>query len=163
MTKESKSAEKPAKDKKTAAAKADDGPKPAGKGPAAGGGGPVVSGLWLIKSEPDEYSLDTLRNEPNSTGFWDVSAPNRLDVVPSLRASLTARARAGGAEPASAEPAPEDEGAAPLHYELSASLLSEESHLRETDGCPTCSWATSASSTIARARSQVRRWCMLCS
>lgn len=71
MTKESKSAEKPAKDKKTAAAKADDGPKPAGKGPAAGGGGPVVSGLWLIKSEPDEYSLDTLRNEPNSTGFWD--------------------------------------------------------------------------------------------
>ncbi len=28
---------------------------------------------WLLKSEPDEYSIDLLRSRPDSTGFWDVS------------------------------------------------------------------------------------------
>ena len=26
---------------------------------------------WLFKSEPDEYSIDTLANEPKGTGRWD--------------------------------------------------------------------------------------------
>jgi predicted RNA-binding protein with PUA-like domain len=27
--------------------------------------------FWLFKSEPDEYSIDDLANEPNATGRWD--------------------------------------------------------------------------------------------
>ena len=27
--------------------------------------------LWLMKSEPDVYSLDTLRESPGGRGFWD--------------------------------------------------------------------------------------------
>lgn len=26
---------------------------------------------WLFKSEPDEYGIDHLKNEPNQTGRWD--------------------------------------------------------------------------------------------
>ena len=26
---------------------------------------------WLLKSEPDEYPLEALRDEPNGQGFWD--------------------------------------------------------------------------------------------
>ncbi len=29
--------------------------------------------FWLLKSEPDEYSIDDLAQSPNSSGFWDVS------------------------------------------------------------------------------------------
>jgi hypothetical protein len=27
--------------------------------------------LWLMKSEPDEYSIETLRDSPGGRGFWD--------------------------------------------------------------------------------------------
>jgi len=46
-------------------------PKGKNAAPAEEGWPPTVSGLWLIKSEPDEYSLDDLKNEENSIGFWD--------------------------------------------------------------------------------------------
>jgi hypothetical protein len=32
-----------------------------------------ISNFWLLKSEPDEFSIDDLAKSPDSTGFWDVS------------------------------------------------------------------------------------------
>ena len=35
-------------------------------------GGPSSGAqLWLMKSEPDEYSIETLRDSPGGRGFWD--------------------------------------------------------------------------------------------
>lgn len=31
----------------------------------------MIMNYWLFKSEPDEYSIDDLKNEPNSIGCWD--------------------------------------------------------------------------------------------
>jgi hypothetical protein len=36
---------------------------------------------WLLKSEPDEYSIDLLRSHPNSTGFWDVSPTTTIKTL----------------------------------------------------------------------------------
>mmetsp|Transcript_80179 Transcript_80179/g.214752 ORF Transcript_80179/g.214752 Transcript_80179/m.214752 type:complete len:83 (+) Transcript_80179:301-549(+) len=27
--------------------------------------------FWLLKSEPDEYSIDDLASQPDKIGFWD--------------------------------------------------------------------------------------------
>jgi hypothetical protein len=37
--------------------------------------------FWLMKSEPDEYSIDDLEQSPNSTGFWDVSQVDTVHII----------------------------------------------------------------------------------
>ena len=31
----------------------------------------MTTRYWLMKSEPGEYSLEDLKNEPNQTDHWD--------------------------------------------------------------------------------------------
>ncbi len=34
---------------------------------------PLPPKFWLLKSEPDEFSIDDLAQSAHGTGFWDVS------------------------------------------------------------------------------------------
>lgn len=47
--------------------------RPQAKSAAAEQAAAAAAGIqyWLIKSEPDEYPLESLRDEPNGQGFWD--------------------------------------------------------------------------------------------
>jgi hypothetical protein len=40
----------------------------------------ITRKFWLVKSEPDEFSIDDLAASPNSTGFWDVSV-NSIEAI----------------------------------------------------------------------------------
>ncbi len=49
--------------------------------------------FWLLKSEPDEYSIDDLAQSTDSTGFWDVSTTKILCnlLIFNLRAHILSR------------------------------------------------------------------------
>lgn len=46
-------------------------PRVKSTGAASGSSGDGTSGLWLVKSEPDEFSIEDLQSKPNQTGMWD--------------------------------------------------------------------------------------------